>query len=732
MLGSAVGFAFLWVLGAVATWFILRDRTEWTTAEIVAVSGVVGAAFGAIGTTFGQPLFAEWLRERRSFPPQPVPVALSADNLEAWRDLLRRAVLDGRVSGTDSDLNQMVRVGSDMDLEVATDFGYVQGDDGRPRVEARGRVVSWSVIRKEWNSALASVGSTGDSYDKPGRLVILGDPGYGKTVAALTLLKHANANEETGRPVLELFPLIDWYRWKTQHPGGGLDAWLVESLTDKYAKLLPWPAEELVKHRLVLPIFDGLDDVPDSHRVRCKQALDEFAERSEPYRHFVLTCRSNEYARLVPNWVSAERRTLLVGLQPGQIVRHLEPQTMRSEGWKLLCRRLAAGDQDFAALFRSPLRLAVALHGYGQGDPSDLLRFRFLGAKARLWDQLLIRDTPTFRGAGPEQIRKWLEFLAAGIKKQGGQSFSLHELHLFVGDPQAEQRLFRVSLGLVSGSCLGVVAFLQGVVAWGVSLGLFTALAVGVMFGCIISQSGTQGDGITAPSVSNAVRMSVRLQAAKQAVPQGLALGLIAGFLAWLVAQWFLVPIAAWTGAIAVATTVMLLAVLRDILNAGRLVVTGDPPERLSGRGPLEVLDASRNIGLFACAVTTVAVGLAFGLPFALAFRHVGSEVSHQISGFTLGVVVGLGCGLFVGIANGLGPWLYHHWLRQRLASEGRLPRALPQFLESCTEPERGWLLRGSDAYEFRHRELLDHLAPDPPRKPRNPRRRRRRKGRRR
>jgi hypothetical protein len=47
------------------------------------------------------------------------------------------------------------------------------------------------------------------------------------------------------------------------------------------------------------------------------------------------------------------------------------------------------------------------------------------------------------------------------------------------------------------------------------------------------------------------------------------------------------------------------------------------------------------------------------------------------------------------------------------LAARGALPARLRAFLQWCTKDERAWL-RLSDAYEFRHRELLEHLAPSP------------------
>ncbi|MEA2520993.1 MAG: hypothetical protein QOI81_639, partial [Actinomycetota bacterium] len=51
---------------------------------------------------------------------------------------------------------------------------------------------------------------------------------------------------------------------------------------------------------------------------------------------------------------------------------------------------------------------------------------------------------------------------------------------------------------------------------------------------------------------------------------------------------------------------------------------------------------------------------------------------------------------------------------RWRLSRAGILPFRLVTFLEWCALPERSWL-RVTDAYEFRHRDLLDHLIATTP-----------------
>jgi hypothetical protein len=127
-----------------------------------------------------------------------------------------------------------------------------------------------------------------------------------------------------------------------------------------------------------------------------------------------------------------------------------------------------------------------------------------------------------------------------------------------------------------------------------------------------------------------------------------------------------------------------------------RALFSSEPPPELFAR-PDAVLIAWRTRGLVC--------GLGFGI--------VSGLVCGVVGGVRIGLLVGLGTGTVIGLQVGLYVWSYHYWLRYWLQSHGTLPRRLPAFLRWCAEPQRGWL-RITDAYEFRHRELLDHLASSP------------------
>src|SRR5262249_24102311 len=130
---------------------------------------------------------------------------------------------------------------------------------------------------------------------RPGRLVITGAPGAGKTVLALHLMLLLLADRAPGGPVPVRLSLSTFDPNRNK-----LDDWLADHLTRPY-RLRPTAAAALVDARLILPVLDGLDEMDasetpgrDSRAAAALEAMNSYLYGTTKGQ-LVLTCRSTPY-----------------------------------------------------------------------------------------------------------------------------------------------------------------------------------------------------------------------------------------------------------------------------------------------------------------------------------------------------------------------------------------------------------------------------------------------------
>ena len=132
-----------------------------------------------------------------------------------------------------------------------------------------------------------------DVFDQMGGLLlILGEPGSGKTTMLLELadglLKRAESDPTYPTPVV--FNLSSWA--ENRQP---LAEWLVEELRAKY-NIPKKVARRWVENDELLPLLDGLDEVAEDHRNRCTEAINEF--HREHLVSLLVSSREIEYEML--------------------------------------------------------------------------------------------------------------------------------------------------------------------------------------------------------------------------------------------------------------------------------------------------------------------------------------------------------------------------------------------------------------------------------------------------
>jgi len=123
-------------------------------------------------------------------------------------------------------------------------------------------------------------GSIFNIFETAPRLLILGEPGAGKTTTMLLLAKALleQAKNESDSPIPVYLKLSSWERGKKT-----MFAWLVEALSNEqylYGVSKKNLESLLIKHKLLL-MLDELDELEEDCRRNCAEALNELLSKGE-------------------------------------------------------------------------------------------------------------------------------------------------------------------------------------------------------------------------------------------------------------------------------------------------------------------------------------------------------------------------------------------------------------------------------------------------------------------
>ena len=133
-----------------------------------------------------------------------------------------------------------------------------------------------------------------------GRLVVLGDPGAGKTMLMVRLVLDLLKSRGAGGPVPILVSIASWNPAEQD-----LLSWLTAQLLIAYPGLanpaqdgptVRTQAEALLEHRLIFPLLDGLDEIPEGVR---GSAIGLINGALQPGQRLVVTCRSEQYREAI-------------------------------------------------------------------------------------------------------------------------------------------------------------------------------------------------------------------------------------------------------------------------------------------------------------------------------------------------------------------------------------------------------------------------------------------------
>jgi hypothetical protein len=553
------------------------------------------------------------------------------------------------------------------------------------------------------------------------QLVVLGEPGAGKSVLAMLFTLGLLTNAELAEPAPVLLSLPSWNPTR-EH----LHTWMARRLAEDYPFLAntatygPHAAARLVETGCVLPVLDGLDELPAALHPAAIDAIDRAITGGRPV---LLTCRSDDYQAAVSESGHVLAQAAVVELEPVQPDDAAAFLTAAGPGADHRWRAVFYDVRDhphgpLSQTLTSPLAVWLARIVYSDPstDPRELLNSDGFGDVAAIRRHLLqafinaiyaehppspvgVEQAVTTRMRyQPAQARRWLAYLAR------------HTDHGELLWWRLSGTVPRWARALIEALIIGPVAAVAAWRALDLTPGVATlvGLAMAVLNGAISGRKEPtrlqfRGRALLKPLVVGLAKWLIL------AIVIGLVAGVVGGLIGVLIALAGmplgladgsdLVDAGLIGGTFATKTLLLLWLVAGLAIELGELVQA--PPAADQFISPRSVLRNDRTVtGIWTLAGS--GMGVVFGLLGGLLLDHDEKLVP------TTGLAVELA--LLMGFAAALGSaWGRFLITRIWLALQGGAPLRLMRFLDDAHH--RGVLRQAGAAYQFRHIQLQEYLA---------------------
>jgi hypothetical protein len=498
-------------------------------------------------------------------------------------------------------------------------------------------------------------------------LLILGEPGSGKTTMLLDLTRDAicRAEKDPTLPIPVVFNLSSWA--EKRQP---IAEWLMDELNTKY-NIPKRIARPWVENDELLLLLDGLDEVKPKYREACVKAINAF--RLIHLVPLAICSRIADYEMLTTR-LRLQGAVLLQPLTSQQITEYLD-----RAGDELSAVRRMYYDVKFQELVQSPLMLSVMTLAYRGMSVEDLGVFDTVEARRKHVFEVYVRRMFKRRSVRqpypPQRTIHWLTWLAQEMTRHSQTMFLIERMQPTWLQTDAQRLGYQIIVTLLYGLLFG----LSGGLLFGLPYGLLVGLLVGLLGGWA-HLTDPPRDTIEPVEV---VKWKWTWENGRWIAPLwglicGLLFGLSYGLLYGLLVVLILTPIFALLIALSV-----------------------EPSSTEIG------MKTTPNQGVWQSAINAVMVGLLYGVTLGLMLMPCSVP-------FFLGLTYWLKLVLVFALIGGVNPgggkaFIQHFTFRFVLYRNGYLPWNLVRFLDYAAE--RIFLRKVGGGYIFVHRTLMEHFA---------------------
>jgi hypothetical protein len=595
-------------------------------------------------------------------------------------------------------------------------------------------------------------------YDQPdiaGRLLILGEPGVGKTTMLLKLAKELvnRAKNDPTHPIPVLFSLSSW-----KQDNQSIKDWLVDQLKDKYG-VRKDIGKGLVDNQQIIPLLDGLDELAAERQKKCVVKINGFLHPRNWTYPVVVCSRIEEYQRSQTS-LQLNNSLELCSFTEEQVRQYLQ-DTKNLELWNDISQ-----DEDLKQLAQIPLILniiiisKISVTTWQQFQSSESrLSYLFETYITRMFERKYKYKQPK-----QENTKRWLGWLAQQLIEENQTEFLIEGIQPTWLKKKSQKVVYNLIVwGVIGGLIFWLIFWLTSYLFDGLIFSLFSAqyqvqaLTIGLTLGLIYGLI----NGLIGEFIENKIQKTVVLinplknlnKTIIKRLILWLTLGLIYGLINGLTNEQ--IPGLIYgliTGLIAGLIVGMTLGLIGDEIQAietlnfslnkflfgliyGLIfwliiamisrqnnwqipgVISGVISGVLFGVNGLEIENKTTpKQGIRQSVINTIILWFGTSLPFTLlsfislkiAPKMTQNEISFNellISSF----VSGLFFGMVVGITRSGTPAIKHFVLRVILWSSGYIPWNYAKFLNYCTDGL--FLQRVGGGYRFMHDLLRQHFA---------------------
>lgn len=561
-----------------------------------------------------------------------------------------------------------------------------------------------------------------DVFDEMSQaLIILGEPGSGKTTTLLELARDTitRAEKDHTQPIPVVFNLSSWI-----DPKQSIADWLVEELNTKY--FVPKRiGDQWVKNDEMLLLLDGIDEVALERREACVNAINMF--RQEHLTQIAVCSRIADY-QILKCRLNLHSAVVLQPLAPQQVDGYLN----RAGSQLAAVRQVLQDDPTLQKLAQSPLMLSIMVLAYQRKAVQELQVFDSLDKRRKhlfdtYVDSMFNRPARTKNELYSRELTLYyLAWLAQRMSQHGESVLLIEKIQPSWLGTKAQQCWHTIktaiNCGLITamlGGLTDIVTILLGpssivkdsapeevkklwlafAVIRVLMVGLISGgcgLTLGLVWGCMRKQIKTVESLMWSwPKLRQVTKASIKFYAIlvlSFALPTLLIDSLCEGITSGLIAT------------LEVTILFIDLAILVWLFLWPFFALVGPEPE----------IRMTPNQGIWDSGKTSLIVWVRFSLIFGSIFVIIGL-IDPYASGLDIGetligaLLSGWLYALFIALYYGGFTFIQHFTLRSILNKNYFLPWNLARFLDYAAD--HIFLRKVGGGYIFIHRLLQDYFA---------------------